>query len=260
MPAGAGRSDAASPRGATPGPHLLRARCHVPLAELPSRDTARATLRAAELGRCLAVEWDGDLEIRGGPVSEYRDRLYAEVAEQAMACIGCNDCLLACPLPDARQVSIGELNAAIHQPVIEQPNVIQFVTACTQCQQCVPACPADLSRARMVLLNKLKVDDAVEDYELMLQAHNVTIASGWTLNALSQNLTGLQLFMGTASGDLRRMLMKSTLRFLVPGEDLCREGTFLERLCVVLTGSLDQSAAGLHILSLAPGSFFGEAG
>ncbi len=195
----------------------------------------------------------------------YQQELYAEVVEQAMACIGCNDCLLACPLPESRQITIGELNAAIHQPIIEQGNVIRFVTACTQCQQCVPACPADLSRAQMVLFNKLKVEDATEDYELILQAHNVTIPSGWTLDALSRNLTGLLLFEGTQPTDLRRMLMKSTLRFLVPGEELCREGTFLERLCIVLTGSLEQTATGpagtrIRILTLSPGSFFGESG
>jgi len=68
-------------------------------------------------------------------VSDYHTKLAADVMDQAMACIGCNDCLLACPLPDARQITIGELNAAIHQKVIQEPNVIQFVTACTQCQQ-----------------------------------------------------------------------------------------------------------------------------
>src|SRR5690606_21481013 len=152
----------------------------------------------------------------------------------------------------------------IHHPVIHDQNVIQFVTACTQCRQCVPACPADLSRAQMMLFNKLKVEDATADYELMLQAHNVAIPSGWTLNGLSQNLTGIELFAHTNASDLRRTLMKSTLRFLVPGEELCREGSFLERLCIVLTGSLEQTASGpgntrLFILTLAPGSFFGEA-
>lgn len=198
-------------------------------------------------------------------MSEYRTKLSADVMEQAMACIGCNDCLLACPLPDARQVTIGELNAAIHQKVIIEPHIIKFVTACTQCQQCVPACPADLSRAKMMLFNKMKVEDAAGDYELVLQAHNVTIPSAWTLDGLSRNLTGLELFSGTDARDLRRMLMKSTLRFLVPGEELCREGAFLERLCVVLTGALDQSTTGpggsrLPILTLAPGGFFGESG
>ena len=198
-------------------------------------------------------------------MSEYHSKLFAEVMEQSMACIGCNDCLLACPLSEARQITIGELNAAIHQKVIHEPNVIQFVTACTQCQQCVPACPADLSRAKMVLFNKLKVEDAAGDYDLVLQAHNVTIPSAWTLDGLSQNLTGLELFSGTTARDLRRLLMKSTLRFLVPGEELCREGAFLERLCVVLTGALEQSMTGpartrIYVLTLAPGSFFGEAG
>jgi CRP-like cAMP-binding protein/Fe-S-cluster-containing hydrogenase component 2 len=117
----------------------------------------------------------------------------------------------------------------------------------------------------MVLFNKLKVEDAVSDYELMLQAHNVTIASGWTLDQLAENLTGLELFTGVNSADLRRLLMKSTLRFLVPGEELCAEGAFLERLCVVLSGGLEQfsrapGGGAVTIVRLAPGSFFGEGG
>lgn len=191
--------------------------------------------------------------------------LFAQVEADALACIGCNDCLLACPVPQSQYVTIGELNFAVHLPVITQQNVIDFVTACTQCQQCVPACPADLNRAKMVLYNKLKVEDSVPDHELMLQARTVTFPSGWTLENLSHELTELEVFRGASARDLRRLILKSTLRLLVPGEELCKEGEFHERLCVVLSGSLEQTVAGprgqaLHILMLGPGTFFGEMG
>ena len=65
-----------------------------------------------------------------------------------MACIGCNDCMLACPLPQAKLVTIAELNAAVHLPVVTNPRAAEFFTACTQCRQCVPACPADLEPRR----------------------------------------------------------------------------------------------------------------
>ena len=197
--------------------------------------------------------------------TRYETELSRRVETEALACIGCNDCLLACPVPESRNVTIGEINFAIHLPVITQQNVIDFVTACTQCQQCVPACPADLNRAQMVLLNKLKVEDSVPDHELMLQSRTVAFPSGWTLSGLAKKLIELEVFRGVSAQDLRRLILKSTLRLLVPGEELCKDGEFYERLCVVLSGCVEQTAAGprgeqLHILMLGPGTFFGEMG
>ena len=57
----------------------------------------------------------------------------------------------------------------MHLPVITTRASREFVTACTQCRQCVPGCPADLSRADMVLFNKMKVEDRVPTHVLMLQ-------------------------------------------------------------------------------------------
>ena len=198
-------------------------------------------------------------------MSEYRLVLGEQVVQQSMACIGCNDCLLACPLPQGRGVTIAELNAAIHLPTIDHPNVVDFVAACTQCQQCVPVCPADLNRADMVLFNKMKVEDSVPDQELYLQARNVSIPSGWTLDGLARQLTELAVFEGVDAQDLRRLLLTSTLRLLFAGDVLCQQGVFHERLCVVLSGSVEQSSRGLRgehvpILNLGPGSFFGEMG
>lgn len=192
-------------------------------------------------------------------------QLKQAVEREVLACIGCNDCLLACPIVESRHVTIAELNAAVHQPVIAAPNVAGFVTACTQCRQCVPACPADLNRADMVLLNKLKVEDSVPDHELMLQARTVAFPSGMTLDGLAHKLGELQLFRGSSPLALRRLVLKSTLRMLVPGEELCKEGEFHERLSVVLSGTLEQQSLGargqaIHVLKLAQGSFCGEMG
>jgi len=198
-------------------------------------------------------------------VKPYAERLGARVSEQALACIGCNDCLLACPIPESRHVTIAELNAAVRLPVLTRPNVISFLNSCTQCQQCVPACPADLNRAEMVLFNKLKVEDAVPNHELLLQAEKATFASGFTLDGLAQGLARLEIFRGATPHALRRMVQKSTLRFVTTGEALCRDGDFYERLTLVLSGSLLQTSTGpkgeqLYLVGLGPGSFFGEVG
>src|SRR5260221_8204827 len=136
-------------------------------------------------------------------------KLRARVEAESMACIGCNDCLLACPIPESKSVTIGELNLAIFLPSIEHRHVADFVLACTQCKQCVPACPADLNRAEMVLFNKLKVEDSVADFELALQARTVTFPSGITLDGLANKLIGLELFKNATPQALRRMILRS---------------------------------------------------
>ncbi|HET9956137.1 MAG TPA: cyclic nucleotide-binding domain-containing protein [Polyangiaceae bacterium] len=196
-------------------------------------------------------------------LSPYETELARRVEAQAAACIGCNDCLLACPISESANVTIGELNRALFLPVIQERRVIEFVSACTQCNQCVPACPADLSRAEMVLFNKLKVEDTVADYELSLSARTVTFPSGMRLDELARELGKLELFRGASFLALRRLIQKSTLRLLVPGETLCSEGEYHERLSVVLKGGLGQYSRGArgestHLLTLGPGSFLGE--
>src|SRR4051812_38570568 len=198
-------------------------------------------------------------------MNDAEQRLRLRVEAESMACIGCNDCLLACPIAQSKSVTIAELNAAIFTPKIAHRHVAEFVTACTQCKQCVPACPSDLNRAEMVLLNKLKVENSVADFELSLQARTTTFPSGMSLDGLAQKLTRLELFAGADAQALRRLILKSTLRMLVPGESLCQEGEFHERLSVVLEGSLEQNSRGargerIHILVIGPGAFFGEMG
>lgn len=196
-------------------------------------------------------------------MSDSRETLQARAESDVMACIGCNDCMLACPLPNAKMVTIAEINAAVHLPVVTNPRVAEFVMACTQCQQCVPACPADLSRADMVLYNKMKVEDRVPNFTLMLQVGTRVMPSGWTLDDLSTRVAEVPLFSKASRGDLRALLLKATLRQLAPSEVLCHENEFYDRLCVVLGGSLDQSMKGpggrpVQILVLGESSFFGE--
>jgi CRP-like cAMP-binding protein/Fe-S-cluster-containing dehydrogenase component len=194
---------------------------------------------------------------------ESREELARKAESDVMACIGCNDCMLACPLPQAKLVTIAELNSGVHMPVITNPRVAEFVTACTQCRQCVPACPADLSRADMVLFNKMKVEDRVPNFALMLQVGPRVLPSGWTLDALAARVGEVPLFASAARTDLRALLLKATLRQLAPHEVLCKENEFYDRLCVLLGGALEQSLRGpygrpVQILVLGEGSFFGE--
>ena len=194
---------------------------------------------------------------------DFFDALRSEVEREIMACIGCNDCLLACPLPEAKQVTIAQLNHAVLDEQIVSADVIDFVQACTQCQQCVPVCPADLHRADIVLYNKLKVEDVAADHEMPLQVGPNITGSGWSLDALATHVAAFPLFAGVEPAVLRRMLQSATLRHLEPHEVLVHEGEFHERLFVVLDGSVEQTTSSTtsdrtRILLLGPGSFHGE--
>jgi CRP-like cAMP-binding protein/Fe-S-cluster-containing hydrogenase component 2 len=195
--------------------------------------------------------------------TDYFEQLREDVEREVMACIGCNDCMLACPLPEKRFVTIAELNAGVLAETIKAPNVAAFVQACTQCGQCIPACPADLHRADMVLWNKMKVENAAPDQVMQLQVGENVSASEWTLDSLSHHLTGIPLFQGVEPLHLRRMLLSGTLRQLASDEILCREGQYHERLFIVLDGQIEQSMTDAsnnraHILVMGPGSFHGE--
>ena len=195
---------------------------------------------------------------------DFIEQLREKVRHDTMACIGCNDCLLACPLPESRAVTIAQLNQAVTEERITDFNVMEFVTRCTQCQQCVPVCPADLSRADIVLWNKMKVESVAPDRFLPLQAGEQIVSSQWTVDQLTGHLMTLPLFTGVPALSMRRMLLSATLRSLAPGEVLAREGTYYERLLVVVAGALEQSAAAAggtrtRILVLDPGTFHGYA-
>jgi CRP-like cAMP-binding protein/Fe-S-cluster-containing hydrogenase component 2 len=194
---------------------------------------------------------------------DYIELLRVEVEREVMACIGCNDCMLACPLPEKQRVTIAELNAGVLDDRITSPNVINFVTACTQCQQCIPVCPANLHRADMVLWNKMKVETVAPNRAMPLQIGSHVVQSNWTLDTLAQQLGTFQLLQGVPVEHMRRMLLSCTLRQLAAGETLCREGEFHERLYIFLEGEIEQSvstASGGHmrILVLGAGTFHGE--
>ncbi len=178
---------------------VFRAR-FVGRAHLQERGAAGHRLGKA-VGRRADADFNGrHAALRGAMNSAADQQLKESVEREVLACIGCNDCLLACPIVESRHVTIAELNNSVHLPMLNDANVARFVTACTQCRQCVPACPADLNRADMVLFNKLKIEDSVPDHELTLQARTVAFASGMTLDGLSQKLGELQLFRGGEPG------------------------------------------------------------
>jgi len=198
---------------------------------------------------------------------DFFTRLAAQVDAEVLACIGCRDCLQACPLPERDEITIAELNEAAQSPAAPAGRAGAFVTACTQCQQCVPVCPAHLNRADMVLWNKIKIEDAAPDAPLPLQDGQRVVPSPWTRGSLARELAGMKekLFDRVEHVLVQRLLISCTLRRVAAGTTLCREGEYSERLVLVIRGAVEQrasraEAAETRLLVFGPGSFYGEMG
>jgi Na+-translocating ferredoxin:NAD+ oxidoreductase RnfC subunit len=78
-----------------------------------------------------------------------------QVEEEIQACIGCNECLLACPAL-AEPITIDMLNReTIAGPI--SPPVARFTHACYQCGACVSPCPVGLHRDAMMMWLKVRL-------------------------------------------------------------------------------------------------------
>src|ERR1051326_4602733 len=79
----------------------------------------------------------------------------SQVADELAACIGCTECLSACPaLPEP--LTIEALNRqTLDGPI--SPQVMRFALSCFQCGACVPVCPVGLHRDSMMMWLKIRL-------------------------------------------------------------------------------------------------------
>jgi Na+-translocating ferredoxin:NAD+ oxidoreductase RnfC subunit len=78
-----------------------------------------------------------------------------QVAQEIHACIGCNECLLACPAL-AEPITIDVLNRETLSGMFSAP-VARFARSCYQCGACVAPCPVGLHRDAMMMLIKVRL-------------------------------------------------------------------------------------------------------
>jgi Na+-translocating ferredoxin:NAD+ oxidoreductase RnfC subunit len=79
----------------------------------------------------------------------------SQVAQELQACIGCNECLLACPaVTDA--ISIDVLNRETLAGPISAA-VARFARSCYQCGACIAPCPVGLHRDAMMMWLKVRI-------------------------------------------------------------------------------------------------------
>jgi len=79
----------------------------------------------------------------------------SQVSQELHACIGCNECLLACPAV-TESITIDVLNRETLSGPISAP-VARFARACYQCGACVAPCPVGLHRDAMMMWLKVRM-------------------------------------------------------------------------------------------------------
>jgi len=78
-----------------------------------------------------------------------------QVAQEIHACIGCNECLLACPAL-TEPITIDVLNCETLAGAIS-PAVAHFARSCYKCGACIDPCPVGLHRDAMMMLLKVRL-------------------------------------------------------------------------------------------------------
>lgn len=78
-----------------------------------------------------------------------------QVTQELHACIGCNECLLACPAL-GEPIPIHVLNRETFSGAISPP-VARFARSCYQCGACVAPCPVGLHRDAMMMWLKVRL-------------------------------------------------------------------------------------------------------
>ncbi len=86
-----------------------------------------------------------------------------QVKQEIHACIGCNECLLACPAL-AEPITIDVLNKETLDGTIT-PSIARFARACYQCGACVAPCPVGLHRDAMMMWLKVRLISAESQEE-----------------------------------------------------------------------------------------------
>jgi Na+-translocating ferredoxin:NAD+ oxidoreductase RnfC subunit len=84
-----------------------------------------------------------------------------QVRQEIQACIGCNECLLACPAL-AEPITIDVLNRETISGEVSAP-IARFARACYQCGACVSPCPVGLHRDAMMMWLKVRLINTRED-------------------------------------------------------------------------------------------------
>jgi Fe-S-cluster-containing hydrogenase component 2/pSer/pThr/pTyr-binding forkhead associated (FHA) protein/CRP-like cAMP-binding protein len=181
-------------------------------------------------------------------------------------CIGCDRCMVACPLPLSSKVTIADLNQATVEEKIS-PGVAQFTRACIMCGSCVPVCPVDNHRDLLMLSLKHRLRPSWDD-QANVQGVVENLPSGWTISLLLQQLRkqpALRDKQQVPDNYLLHLVEAAQFLALQPGDTVISEGTYGRDLYLILDGRVILFASGsdgseFPVAILGQGEHVGEDG
>ena len=169
-------------------------------------------------------------------------------------CIGCDRCMLACPLPMSSAVSIADLNEATVSGQLSA-NIARFTLECILCGSCVPVCPVDDHRDLLMLSLKQRLGPA---WHGPVDAGRVpaSLPTGWHISAMLGRLREQSVFQDARlvqDSYLLHLVSESQILTLTSGAVLMREGEFGRDTFFLLEGQceLSRSVAGGQALRVA---------
>lgn len=179
-------------------------------------------------------------------------------------CIGCDRCMLACPVPNSAAVSIADLNHATLSGQINA-QIAQFTTECVLCGSCVPVCPVDNHRDLLMLSLKQRLGTPWHG-PIDLSRVQAMLPPGWNIALAFSRLREQALFRDPQQVPdhyLLHLLAESHIQVLSPGSMIMREGEYGRDTFFILEGQCKLSSSGpggtaLPIAVMQRGEYLGD--
>jgi CRP-like cAMP-binding protein/Fe-S-cluster-containing hydrogenase component 2 len=183
-------------------------------------------------------------------------------------CIGCDRCMLSCPVPLSSSITIADLNAAtINQTSPLAPQIASFTEACVMCGSCVPVCPVGNHRDLLMLSLKQRLGASWNGSLDMARVQN-SLPAGLSLPFLLAALRQQPLFRDpqvVPDAYLLHLIAESNVQSCDAGHILFREGDFGRDIFFILGGqielsSTDASGTALPLALHSRGEYVGDYG
>lgn len=189
-----------------------------------------------------------------------------EVRFEIDMCIGCDRCMVACPVPLSSMVNIADLNLATISDEIA-PHVARFTNECVMCGSCVPVCPVNNHRDLLMLSLKQRLGIPWNGKVDMTQILDY-LPSGWDVQLLLSRLREQSVFSNSQQvpdNYLLHFMASSKLLTFMPGAVALHEGEYSRDVYFILEGRFTLSSIGLGgqdlpVAVLRRGEFMGEHG
>ncbi|MBO0779021.1 MAG: cyclic nucleotide-binding domain-containing protein [Ktedonobacteraceae bacterium] len=189
-----------------------------------------------------------------------------EVRFEIDMCVGCDRCMLACPVPLSAQVNIADLNRATISDDIA-PHVARFTDECVMCGSCVPVCPVNNHRDLLMLSLKQRLGVSWDGSVDMTRVLDY-LPSGWDIRLLLSRLREQPIFSDpqlVPDNYLLHFVATSKMLTLLPGSIVLYEGEFGRDLYFILEGRFELSTQGPDggewpVAVLRRGEYMGEHG